>query len=102
MEQFQEENKKQIEHQKSIAKQIVAMKNVATTLHTDVDEIFENNMQHLEEEHRYQLQHQAEMMCQVAHEEFLNHSLFCFGFIYRLEITMKYGPCVKFDEIIVL
>ena len=57
VEQFQEENKKQIEQQKSIAKQIVAMKNVATTLHTD--EIFEDNMQHLEEEHRYQLQHQA-------------------------------------------
>jgi len=65
MDQFQEENRKQIEHQKSITNQIILMKNVATTYQADTDQVFEENMKHLEEEHRYQLQHQAEMMCQI-------------------------------------
>ena len=41
------------------------------------DDKFEENMKSLEEEHRYQLQHQAEMMCQVlmSHHEIHLHGL---------------------------
>ena len=61
---LQEENKKQIEDQKTLMKQVVALKNIST-IQPNADTIFEENMKQLEDEHRLQLQHQAEMMYQV-------------------------------------
>ena len=71
VERLQMENRKQIEDQKSISKQIMTMKVDAVTSKGD-DGKFEEDMKSLEEEHRYQLQHQAEMMCQVPNSVFIS------------------------------
>ena len=65
MDKFEAENRKQIENQMSVTKQFAALKDVAETFQSDNDGVFEKNIKHLEQEHRQQLQHQAEMMCQV-------------------------------------
>ena len=66
MKHFQEENRRQIEQQNHFSKQFAEMKSFAVALQAEDDSRFEDNMKHLEEEHKQQLQHQTEMMCQVT------------------------------------
>lgn len=76
VETLQTENKRQIESQKSLSKQIMELKVDAVTMQTD-DNKFEESMRNLEEEHSLQLQHQAELMCQVYYTFYLScYSMF--------------------------